>query len=244
MTTARVLLVEDDPSVRRFVELALEDLPIQLHTCATVAEAIRWLAQGSVRLLITDLMLPDESGFALLRHLRGQAASHADMRVVAYSAGITPEVRAELESLGVWRTLLKPVPLATLCQCVEEAISQPATPASANAAQAPAGRNHAQAHALATYFAGNEQLFLTYRATCLQQFTVDVTDAEAAFAARDGAALRRLGHSLKTVLRTIGDPQASDTARDLEHAATVDDWPAIARIWPELRRALTSQQNN
>jgi CheY-like chemotaxis protein len=244
MNRARVLLVEDDSSVRRFVELALEDLAIELETCATVAEAKRLIALGPVHLLITDLMLPDESGFSLLRHLREQPPPLSQTRVVAYSAGITPAAREELESLQVWRTLLKPVPLATLRQCVEDGIEPMQAAEAAPGASAPSASDSAsaEAHALATYFAGNEQLFRTYRASCLQQFEVDVKEVEAALAARDADSLRRLGHSLKTVLRTLGEATGSEAARKLEHAATSGDWPAVLRNWPALHRALTRKR--
>ena len=36
MTRPRVLLVEDDPSLRRFVRMALEELPIDLIECDSV----------------------------------------------------------------------------------------------------------------------------------------------------------------------------------------------------------------
>lgn len=64
MNRPRVLLVEDDPSLRRFVALALDELDIQLLRCASVAEAVEVLSQGPVRLVLTDLMMPGESGLA------------------------------------------------------------------------------------------------------------------------------------------------------------------------------------
>ena len=241
MTAPRVLLVEDDASVRRFVELALEDLPIALVSCTTVAEAIAQIAQAPVHLLITDLMLPDESGFSLLRHLRDRPGTDVETRLVAYSAGITPAVREELESLGVWKILHKPVALETLRQCVVEGTSR-STAIDQNDAPHPTDdQASAQAHALATYFAGNVQLFQAYRATCLQQFKLDAEDAEAAFAQRDAPALHRLGHSLKTVFRTIGDAPGSEAAGALERAAAIDNWEAVAQVLPALRYAMTRQ---
>lgn len=241
MTVPRVLLVEDDASVRRFVELALEDLPIALVSCTTVAEATRQFAQGPVHLLITDLMLPDESGFSLLRNLRDRPATNVETRLVAYSAGITPEVREELESLGVWKVLHKPVALETLRQCVIEGISRSTAIHQSDVSQATDDQASAQAHALATYFAGNVPLYQAYRATCLQQFKLDAATADAALAQRDAPALHRLGHSLKTVFRTIGDEPGCDAARALEHAAAIGNWEAVAQIFPALRHALTRQ---
>lgn len=58
MNLPRVLLVEDDASIARFVELALEELPIELVTCTNVGDAMQALQARHTRLIITDLMLP------------------------------------------------------------------------------------------------------------------------------------------------------------------------------------------
>ena len=41
MSAPKVLLVEDDSSIARFVQMALEELPIELVTCANVPDAMR-----------------------------------------------------------------------------------------------------------------------------------------------------------------------------------------------------------
>ena len=69
MSTPKVLLVEDDSSIARFVQMALEELPIELVTCANVPDAMQALHAGGVELIITDLMLPGESGIDLVQRL-------------------------------------------------------------------------------------------------------------------------------------------------------------------------------
>ena len=59
MTQPRVLLVEDDPSVRRFVQMALDPLGVNLVPCATLAEAKQALTTEVAPLVLTDLTLPD-----------------------------------------------------------------------------------------------------------------------------------------------------------------------------------------
>ncbi len=59
MNPPRVLLVEDDASIARFVQLALEELPIELVTCTNVRDAMQALQAHDTRLIITDLMLPE-----------------------------------------------------------------------------------------------------------------------------------------------------------------------------------------
>lgn len=81
-------------------------------------------------------------------------------------------------------------------------------------------------------------LFRAYRMSCHAQFPHDQTAGDAAAAAGDAAALRRLGHSLATVLLTLGRPADSALARALESAAQQQDTAAAVSLWQRLRERL------
>lgn len=240
MATPRVLLIEDDPSLRRFVAMALEDMDsIELVQCDGVASALVLLGQGPFRLILTDLMMPGESGFDLLARLQRTPALRGPARVAVLSAGLTPAVREQLASMDVWRLLSKPVSVGALVSCVNDAVQ------GGDAAVAPAGDPVMQwrvggdrAHAVQEYFEGNEELFDAYRSACMAQFPQDIAEGDAAMAAGDLQALRRVAHSLKSVLLTLGYPLVSAQARTLEetsHAGMPE--PARAQ-WADLRGAM------
>lgn len=228
----RVLVVEDDASIRRFVAMALDDAGITLRLVATLAEARRCLDEGPVRLLISDLMLPDGSGIALLRELVADPQRRAGARLVAFSAGVSAEQRQQLLALGVDEILAKPVALAELEDCVQRAL------AAAPAAAVPAPAASGPAEAVARFFGGNAALFEAYRASCRQQFVADLQDGDVAAARQDLAALRRLVHSLKTVLLTLGDTAGSALAAAAEADAERGDAAAALRGWQALRATL------
>lgn len=71
---SRVLLVEDEPQIRRFVRLALEGRDCAVTEAATAAAGL--LAAGELRpdLVILDLGLPDRDGLEFIRDLRAWAA--------------------------------------------------------------------------------------------------------------------------------------------------------------------------
>ncbi len=231
---ARVLLVEDDASIRRFVEIALEEMPgIRLLQAASLAAAEAELAAAPVRVLLCDLMLPDGSGTALLQSLAADPARRAGARLVAFSAGISATRRAQLEALGVDEVLAQPVPLAALVDCVERALSA-APPAAAPAA--PAADDGEDV--VTRHFGGDRALFEAYLASCLRQFGADVAQGDAAAAAADLPALRRLAHSLKTVLLTLGHAAASRRAAALETVAAEGDAGRALAAWPALRSTL------
>jgi len=236
---SRVLLVEDDPSIRRFVALALEELPVQLVEAPTLQAARDALddpAGPPFVLMITDLMLPDGSGLDVLRDLRAGRRRRAPQVAAAFSAGLTAARRAELEQLGVHRWLAKPVSLAELARCVQEALDLVRlAPDSAFGtfdslwADLPPG----QRDAVMNCFGGDRQLFETFREGCRGRFAADLADGERAVADGDLARLRRLAHSLASVLEMIGEADAAVTARTLERRAGRGE-PEALREWAGL----------
>lgn len=246
MALPKVLLVEDDSSIARFVELALEELPIELVICTSVPAAMQTLHQGGVRLILTDLMLPGESGVDLMQRLEREPVPAPKPLVAVFSAGLTPAVQAQLAALKVWRLVAKPSSVAELESCVQDALSlaSPAAADRAAGAPAPAGLTADEQLAVATHFAGDEGLFKAYRASCLRQFAADVHTGDAACAAADWQALRRLAHSLATVLLTLGHPAQSALARQIEDAAAATPVAAepCAQSWLVLRAYLAGLQ--
>ena len=119
-----VLLVEDDPAVRRFVQLALEPLSVELVSCATLAEAQQVLIASSPQLVLTDLTLPDGSGLDLLHWLHDRAQQPSGLcRTVVFSGGIDPTMERKLKALQVWRVLHKPASVGSLMACVADVLA-------------------------------------------------------------------------------------------------------------------------
>ena len=231
----RVLLVEDDASIRRFVAMALDEAAITLLAAATLAAARAELDAAPVRLLLCDLMLPDGSGHDLLHELVARPDWRAGARLVAFSAGVTASRRAELLALGVDEVLSKPVALADLEACVQRALAPTALPATSVPADA---QQQAQAQAVQRFFGGNAELFAAYRQSCLLQFATDLQQGDAAAARADLPALRRLAHSLKTVLLTLGDLPGSECAAEAERQAAHGEEAAALQAWAALRQRL------
>lgn len=236
---SRVLLVEDDASIARFVAMALDVFDVELHTCSTVAQALQALRAQPVRLIITDLMLPGgESGAQLVRRLAQDPALGQGAPVAVYSAGLTPLLQEQLRADGVWRILAKPTPLQDLEDCVRQALSMVPAPSKLPGPALAESLTPAELDAIATHFMGNAALFTVYRTRCQQQFANDRQAGDTAAAALDLSALRRQGHSLATVLFTLGRASDSALARQLEDAAAHADAAAALQAWQQLRDRL------
>lgn len=214
---ARLLLIEDDASIARFVEIALDGLPdhdaaapaIELTVVPTLRDARAALAAGGWHLVISDLMLPDGSAESLLAD--GLALGRGAPPWVVFSAGVQEERRATLTERGVARVLRKPVPLMELLDTIAGLLRP--SPATAAAPSPPPAVDPVQQH-----FGGDRALFESFRSGCLVRFADDLAQGQAAVDAGDAQALRRVAHGLKAVLELIGEPSLSAQARALENA--------------------------
>lgn len=75
MNRPRVLVVEDEADIRRFVRIALEQAGMEVFEAATAAQARIDASTRQPELLIIDLGLPDGDGKALIREVRNWSAA-------------------------------------------------------------------------------------------------------------------------------------------------------------------------
>ncbi|WP_037584654.1 response regulator, partial [Stigmatella aurantiaca] len=66
-----ILIVEDDANLRLGLQDNLQDEGYEVATAASTAEADALLREREFELLILDVMLPGEDGYAFCRRLRG-----------------------------------------------------------------------------------------------------------------------------------------------------------------------------
>lgn len=78
----RLLLIDDEPSIREPLTEYLESQGFAVTAAASAAEARSVLRAQSVDLVISDIMMPGEDGLSLTRHLR----ESGDMPVILLTA--------------------------------------------------------------------------------------------------------------------------------------------------------------
>jgi DNA-binding response OmpR family regulator len=66
----RVLLVEDDPSIRELAQMGLSAAGFRVTTCADGREALERLRRDPFDLAVLDVMLPTLDGFEITREVR------------------------------------------------------------------------------------------------------------------------------------------------------------------------------
>ncbi len=111
MTQKYVLVADDEPKMRRVLEIALQKMGHQVAVAGNGREAADIVAAGGIDLVITDLRMPEMNGIELLAHLR---KFDWDMPVIVITAHGTIETAVEAMKHGASDYLLRPFDLETL----------------------------------------------------------------------------------------------------------------------------------
>lgn len=89
---ARILVVDDEPQIRKFLEISLRSQGYVVDEAATGREGLERLATRGADLMILDLGLPDLEGHEVLAELRGW--SRVPVIVLSVRASESEKVRA------------------------------------------------------------------------------------------------------------------------------------------------------
>ncbi|MBD3337378.1 MAG: response regulator [Candidatus Eisenbacteria bacterium] len=102
-----ILIVEDEPALRRFLELLLRRHGFEVRAAEDGQAALDCLAEATPDLVLLDLMLPKIDGFEVCRRLRAQPATAATP-VFVVTARATQEARRRCAVAGADAFIAKP----------------------------------------------------------------------------------------------------------------------------------------
>jgi len=106
----KILVVEDDDLARDGLALVLEGYGAQVATAASAAEALDELARTWPHVLISDIAMPQEDGYALIRKVIALAAARATpLPSAALTAYATAEDQLRVLDAGFNAFMAKPV---------------------------------------------------------------------------------------------------------------------------------------
>jgi CheY-like chemotaxis protein len=107
LADVKVLLVDDDTDTLQFLSVMLTDCQAQVQTATNVSEGLAVLEWFEPDVVVSDLAMPDEDGYALIRKLRD--SDIADVPAVALTSYVRVEDRARALSAGFNMFVAKPV---------------------------------------------------------------------------------------------------------------------------------------
>lgn len=72
----KILIVDDDPDIRRLVETVLEREGFIVDSAASAAEFFKLLPQFKPDIVVLDLQLPDEDGFGIIKKMKSNPVTN------------------------------------------------------------------------------------------------------------------------------------------------------------------------
>ena len=121
MSKKRILVVDDDESLRRVMQMQLEEAGYEVLAAAQGQDALALIEDTTPALVITDLKMPGISGLDLLRKLR---EAYPETTVIMITAFGTVSTAVEAMKAGAYDYITKPVDYEQLMLVVNRAMER------------------------------------------------------------------------------------------------------------------------
>jgi len=119
MNQQRVLIIDDEPDICELLEITLLRMGLDTATAGTVKDAILSIQEFKPDLCLTDMRLPDGSGFDIVRYIQRE---YAHIPVAVITAYGSMEAAVEALKAGAYDFVSKPVDLTKLRDLVQTAL--------------------------------------------------------------------------------------------------------------------------
>lgn len=119
MAASKILIVDDEPNIRRVLRAMLSRQGYDVLAAADGMEATALLEQQDIDLVITDLRMEGMDGMGLLRHAQDK---HPELPVVMITAHGTVDTAVEAMKLGAFDFVTKPFEQEELTGIVAKAL--------------------------------------------------------------------------------------------------------------------------
>jgi CheY-like chemotaxis protein/two-component sensor histidine kinase len=105
----RVLLVDDEPDAREVLRVLLEVQGARVITASSAGEALELLRRQPTDVLLADIGMPEQDGYALIEAIRALRSAEAAIPAVAVTAYVSSRDRARAFNAGYGWHVAKPV---------------------------------------------------------------------------------------------------------------------------------------
>lgn len=115
----RVLVVEDEPDARELIGYVLESCGMEVRLSPSVAAALSELSAFTPDVIVSDIGMPDEDGYSLIKNLRTSSKQqHKDIPAIALTAFARNDDRTRALVAGFNLHMSKPVEPSALVRAV------------------------------------------------------------------------------------------------------------------------------
>lgn len=121
MTSASILIIDDEPNLRRSLALILQRAGYSVNTAENEREVKHYLSAGAYDIVFLDLKMPEVNGMQLLPEIRQM---YPEMPVIILTAHATLESAIEAVRKGARDYLLKPVDPEEILSRVKQILAE------------------------------------------------------------------------------------------------------------------------
>ena len=121
MAQARILIVDDDPNIVRFIQVNLKNSGHDVFIAANGAEAVRLVQEEKLDLVLLDVRMPVMDGFEACRRIREQST----VPIIMVSADRDVNDKVKCLELGADYYMTKPFSIDELLARVTAALRRP-----------------------------------------------------------------------------------------------------------------------
>ncbi|MGO9830756.1 MAG: sigma-54-dependent transcriptional regulator [Myxococcaceae bacterium] len=121
MSASRILVIDDELSMRQYLEVLLQRRGYDVVTAAGLVDARARLAEGKVDLVVSDMRLGEESGLQVLREVRERSTGTEVILITAFG---TPAAAVEAMREGAYDYICKPFDNEEMTLLVQNALEK------------------------------------------------------------------------------------------------------------------------
>ncbi len=121
MKATRILVVDDELSMRQYLEVLLRRSGYEVVTASSLVEARARLSEGSLDLVVSDIRLGKESGLQVLREVRERSNQTEVILITAFG---TPAAAVEAMREGAYDYICKPFDNEEMTLLIQNALEK------------------------------------------------------------------------------------------------------------------------
>jgi PAS domain S-box-containing protein len=138
LTRVRVLVIDDEPDTRHALATLLSLSVAEVRTVGSAAEALETIDAWRPDIVVSDVGLPGEDGYAFIRKLRARSAEHGgDVPAIALTGYGQTEDRVRGAAAGFQMHLVKPIDPPELLAAIARLVGAGASTSDATPTIAP-----------------------------------------------------------------------------------------------------------
>lgn len=116
----KLMIVDDDPHIRRLLSLYLRRSPYEIREAVNGEEAARFWREDHPHVILLDLILPHFGGFQLCQKIRSEQDEPTRPYIIVMTGEDSPETRETAVECGADEFLAKPLDAEQVRERVDE----------------------------------------------------------------------------------------------------------------------------